>query len=132
MALYRPMWPVAEMMLTVLGNLLVMHFRSKTFDLSLRVAALDYLGIIAARLRKDRLHALAADATEQEKARLNSIVKSILFDEYSYDPSYNVEDIDIGHVKKCIFVYNSFDLNCFNLINLNFFILINFPSVVTK
>lgn len=97
-ALYRPMWPVAEMVLTVLGNLLVMHYRSKAFDLSLRVASLDYLGIITARLRKDIVTVLSSDSPTQEKNRLNSIVKSILFDENAYDPSYNVEDVDISHL----------------------------------
>jgi len=92
------MWPVAEMILTVLGNLLVVHYRSKTFDLSLRIASLDYLGIITARLRKDRVAVLSAESSAQEKDRLNSIVKSILFDENAYDPSYNVEDVDISHV----------------------------------
>uniref|UniRef100_A0A915LBX9 Nipped-B protein n=1 Tax=Meloidogyne javanica TaxID=6303 RepID=A0A915LBX9_MELJA len=97
-ALHRPMWPVAEMILTVLGNLLVVHYRSKTFDLSLRIASLDYLGIITARLRKDRVAVLSAESSAQEKDRLNSIVKSILFDENAYDPSYNVEDVDISHL----------------------------------
>jgi hypothetical protein len=90
------MWPVADMLLTVLGTLLVKHYQSKTYDLSLRVASLDYLGIIAARLRKDRM--TVADSPTQENNRLNSIVKSILFDENTYDPSYNVEDVDISHV----------------------------------
>jgi hypothetical protein len=97
------MWPVAELIIMVLGNLLVVHYRTKTYDLSLRVASLDYLGIIAARLRKDRVHVLSEDATAQDKARLNSIVKSLLFDEKSYDPAYNnVDEIDISNVKKCL------------------------------
>uniref|UniRef100_A0A183CFS0 Nipped-B protein n=1 Tax=Globodera pallida TaxID=36090 RepID=A0A183CFS0_GLOPA len=110
-ALYRPLWPVTELILTVLGNLLVMHFRSKNYDLSLRVASMDYLGVIAARLRKDRVHALSVDASAKEKQRLNAIVRCILFDEHqqhSYDPTTtsssstvggrSVDDIDISHL----------------------------------
>ncbi|KAL3116765.1 hypothetical protein niasHT_004266 [Heterodera trifolii] len=121
-ALYRPLWPVTELFVTVLGNLLVMHFRSKNYDLSLRVASMDYLGVIAARLRKDRIHALSVDASAQERQRLNTIVRSIMFDEqqqhhhHSYDPTTmvmassstsngggagngrGVDDIDISHL----------------------------------
>jgi hypothetical protein len=92
------MWPVAEMMITVLGNLLVVHYRSKTYDLSLRVTSLDYLGIIAARLRKDRIYAHLADASALEKTHLNTVVKSILIDEFPNDPRYNIDDIDISSV----------------------------------
>lgn len=37
-ALYTPEWPAAEMMLCILGNLLVTFYRSKTMDMSLRIA----------------------------------------------------------------------------------------------
>ena len=37
-ALYKPEWPAAEMMLFILGNLLVTFYRSKTIDMSLRIA----------------------------------------------------------------------------------------------
>jgi cohesin loading factor subunit SCC2 len=53
LALYKPEWPASEMMLTILGSLLVKHYRSKQADITLRQACLDYLGSITARLRKD-------------------------------------------------------------------------------
>lgn len=40
-------------MLSVLGRLLVANFVNKNLDMSLRVASLDYLGVVAARLRRD-------------------------------------------------------------------------------
>ncbi|XP_020300798.1 nipped-B-like protein A [Pseudomyrmex gracilis] len=49
----KPEWPAAELLLSLLGNLLVGHFSNKSSDMSLRVASIDYLGVVAARLRKD-------------------------------------------------------------------------------
>lgn len=49
----KPEWPASELMLSVLGRLLVANFVNKNLDMSLRVASLDYLGVVAARLRKD-------------------------------------------------------------------------------
>lgn len=37
-ALYKPEWPAAEMLLTLLGNVLVTFYRSKNVDMSLRIA----------------------------------------------------------------------------------------------
>lgn len=49
----KPEWPASELMLSVLGRLLVANFVNKNLEMSLRVASLDYLGVVAARLRKD-------------------------------------------------------------------------------
>ncbi|XP_068082252.1 nipped-B-like protein isoform X2 [Anabrus simplex] len=49
----KPEWPAAELLLSLLGKLLVTNFSNKGIDMSLRVASLDYLGVVAARLRKD-------------------------------------------------------------------------------
>ena len=49
----KPDWPAAELLLSLLGRLLVQQFTNKQIEMSLRVASLDYLGIVAARLRKD-------------------------------------------------------------------------------
>ncbi|XP_074642892.1 nipped-B-like protein A isoform X2 [Tubulanus polymorphus] len=49
----KPEWPAAELLLSLLGRLLVQQFSNKSVDMSLRVASLDYLGIVASRLRKD-------------------------------------------------------------------------------
>lgn len=40
-------------MLSVLGKLLVTNFVNTKAEMALRVASLDYLGVVAARLRKD-------------------------------------------------------------------------------
>ena len=49
----KPEWPAAEVALSLLGRLLNHHFCAKGSDTAMRVACLDYLGVIAARLRKD-------------------------------------------------------------------------------
>ena len=97
-ALYRPEWPAAELVLTIMGNQLVQQYRIKNNDLSLRVASLDYLGTIASRLRRDRIAAMGDASSNFEKTRLELVVKGIVYDELN-DPSKNVDDIDISHVK---------------------------------
>lgn len=54
--LNKPEWPAAEIFLNLLGKLLIQNFSNKQTDVSLRVASLDYLGLIAARLRKDAVN----------------------------------------------------------------------------
>uniref|UniRef100_A0AC35FYQ6 Nucleolar complex-associated protein 3 N-terminal domain-containing protein n=1 Tax=Panagrolaimus sp. PS1159 TaxID=55785 RepID=A0AC35FYQ6_9BILA len=92
-ALYRPDWPAAELMLTVLGSILVTTFRAKTFDISLRIASMDYLGTITARLRKDRV--ITGKDSNFDKTRLEMVVKSILFDEAN-DSTALLDDVDIS------------------------------------
>lgn len=49
----KPEWPATEVLLSVLGKMLVHTFSNKGTEMSLRVASLDYLGVVAARLRRD-------------------------------------------------------------------------------
>ncbi|XP_041957003.1 nipped-B-like protein A isoform X1 [Alosa sapidissima] len=51
----KPEWPAAELLLSLLGRLLVHQFSNKQTEMALRVASLDYLGTVAARLRKDAI-----------------------------------------------------------------------------
>lgn len=67
----RPEWPAAELMLSVLGSLLVNNFVNKNLEISLRVASLDYLGVVAARLRKDTVNS----ATRLSK--IDQLIKEI-------------------------------------------------------
>ncbi|PAV81096.1 hypothetical protein WR25_24873 isoform B [Diploscapter pachys] len=91
LALYKPEWPASEMMLTILGSLLVKHYRSKQADITLRQACLDYLGSITARLRKD-----LKLATEDSDKRLELVVKTLLFEEQTEEMHYeSVEDVQL-------------------------------------
>ncbi|CAG9855417.1 unnamed protein product [Phyllotreta striolata] len=49
----KPEWPATELLLFLLGKMLVQNFSNRDADMPLRVASLDYLGVVAAKLRKD-------------------------------------------------------------------------------
>ncbi|XP_035909136.1 nipped-B protein isoform X2 [Anopheles stephensi] len=49
----KPEWPAAELLLSLLGTMLVKKMSDKGVEQSIRVVSLEYLGIVAARLRKD-------------------------------------------------------------------------------
>ncbi|XP_034948394.1 nipped-B-like protein A [Chelonus insularis] len=62
----KPEWPAAELLLSLLGKLLVNHFSNKNSDMSLRVASIEYLGVVAARLRKDAVNSQCKLSTIDE------------------------------------------------------------------
>lgn len=71
----KPEWPVSELMLSVLGKLLVANFVNKGVEMSLRVASLDYLGVVAARLRKDSV------TSHLRLSTIDTIIKDIRAEE---------------------------------------------------
>uniref|UniRef100_A0A158Q833 Nipped-B protein n=1 Tax=Elaeophora elaphi TaxID=1147741 RepID=A0A158Q833_9BILA len=92
-ALYKPEWPAAEMLLTLLGNVLVTFYRSKNVDMSLRIASLDYLGTVTASLRKDMQQAISDDI------RLDVVVKTLLYEELEEEEQTgDIDTIDISHM----------------------------------
>ncbi|XP_073999685.1 nipped-B cohesin loading factor [Rhodnius prolixus] len=84
----KPEWPAAELMLSVLGNLLVNNFVNKSLEMSLRVASLDYLGVVAARLRKDTV------VSQLKRSTIDQIIKDIQLEESKDD-----EGISRGEIK---------------------------------
>ncbi|CAG9759520.1 unnamed protein product [Ceutorhynchus assimilis] len=64
----KPEWPATELLLCLLGKMLMQNFANKGTDMSLRVASLDYLGVVAARLRRDSV---------LSRCKLNSIDQMI-------------------------------------------------------
>ncbi|CAN8005998.1 unnamed protein product [Ixodes hexagonus] len=71
----KPEWPASELILSLLGRLLVQNFSNKSLDMPLRVASLDYLGVVAARLRKD------AVTSQIKKETIDDILRQIEEDE---------------------------------------------------
>ncbi|XP_028658286.1 nipped-B-like protein A isoform X7 [Erpetoichthys calabaricus] len=65
----KPEWPAAELLLSLLGRLLVHQFSNKQTEMALRVASLDYLGTVAARLRKD------AVSSKMDQSSIDRILK---------------------------------------------------------
>uniref|UniRef100_A0A3P8YZA4 Nipped-B protein n=1 Tax=Esox lucius TaxID=8010 RepID=A0A3P8YZA4_ESOLU len=67
----KPEWPAAELLLSLLGRLLVHQFSNKQTEMALRVASLDYLGTVAARLRKD------AVTSKMDQCSIDRILKEV-------------------------------------------------------
>uniref|UniRef100_A0A3P8Z7Q6 Nipped-B protein n=1 Tax=Esox lucius TaxID=8010 RepID=A0A3P8Z7Q6_ESOLU len=67
----KPEWPAAELLLSLLGRLLVHQFSNKQTEMALRVASLDYLGTVAARLRKD------AVTSQVDQRTIDRILKEV-------------------------------------------------------
>ncbi|XP_065558783.1 nipped-B-like protein B isoform X2 [Artemia franciscana] len=70
----KPEWPSSELLLSLLGQLLVNNFVTKTVEMSLRVASLDYLGVVAAKLRKD------AVTSHKKNDLIDDIIKDAITD----------------------------------------------------
>lgn len=85
--LNRPDWPAAEVLLTLLGRLLIVTFNNKANDVSLRVSAIDYLGVVAAHLRKDAVN------SQQDTEGITDILVEEL-GEVSDDSSDEVSHLD--------------------------------------
>lgn len=65
----KPEWPASELLLTLLGTVLVKYMADKSMDQSIRVVSLEYLGIVAARLRKDTVKSRCRVKTMDELIR---------------------------------------------------------------
>lgn len=72
----RPEWPAAQILLTVLSRILMRNFSNTNLPLPVRLQSLDYLGSVAARLRKDSidLHLLNS---QENRIRLDRIVEKV-------------------------------------------------------
>lgn len=77
----KPEWPASELLLSVLGRILVRNFSNKSMEMTLRVASLDYLGVVAARLRKD------AVTSQDRKYMINDVIQRIVADSEDTDIS---------------------------------------------
>ncbi|XP_028045102.1 LOW QUALITY PROTEIN: nipped-B-like protein B [Monomorium pharaonis] len=85
----KPEWPAAELLLSLLGNLLVGHFSNKSSDMSLRVASIDYLGVVAARLRKDAVNSQCKLST------IDQIIRDIKAEQQKDSDYDQIKDKDI-------------------------------------
>ncbi|CAG4981013.1 unnamed protein product [Parnassius apollo] len=71
----KPEWPATELLLSLLGTMLVKYMSDKSMEMSVRVASLEYLGLVAARLRRDSVHSRAKLAT------MDAVVRDIRAEE---------------------------------------------------
>ena len=92
-----PEWPAAELLLSLLGRVLRDKFTNRNTEMALRLSSLEYLGVVAARLRKDAV---------QSKLRIDyidSIVNAIREEEekdHEPDPESEEENADKSDNKK--------------------------------
>jgi cohesin loading factor subunit SCC2 len=67
----KPLWPAAELLLSLLGRVLREKFSDRGVEMPLRISSLEYLGVVAARLRKDAVQ------SKMKVDYIDSIVQSI-------------------------------------------------------
>ncbi|KAL4710687.1 hypothetical protein ACJJTC_004332 [Scirpophaga incertulas] len=71
----KPEWPATELLLSLLGTMLVKYMSDKSMEMPVRVASLEYLGLVAARLRRDSVQSRAKLAT------MDAVVRDIKAEE---------------------------------------------------
>ncbi|KOB75611.1 Nipped-B-like protein [Operophtera brumata] len=71
----KPEWPATELLLSLLGTMLVKYMSDKSMEMSVRVASLEYLGLVAARLRRDSVQSRAKLST------MDAVVRDIRAEE---------------------------------------------------
>ncbi|GMR36774.1 hypothetical protein PMAYCL1PPCAC_06969 [Pristionchus mayeri] len=86
-----PEWPVAEMVLCAVGAYICTLFRNKV-DVSVRCLIMEYLGLICARLSKEK-----KERGSDAEARLTMIVKTLLYCERD-DERTSMEEIDVSEM----------------------------------
>lgn len=89
----RPEWPASELLLSLLGTLLVKYMSDKTKEQSIRVVSLEYLGIVAARLRKDTVESRCQVHT------MDQLIKCIKLEQEKEGDNDGI-DVSINHVRR--------------------------------
>ena len=99
----KPEWPASEMLLSLLGTLLVKYMSDKGIEQTIRVVSLEYLGIVAARLRKDTVESRCKVNT------MDALIKCIKLEQEKEGDkdAADVSDLLILFVI-CIFTYFEF------------------------
>ena len=72
----RPEWPASEILLTLLSRLLMKNFSNTSVPIQVRLQSLDYLGSVAAQLRRDTIEIDVLNSRESQ-ARLDHIIKKV-------------------------------------------------------
>ena len=73
----RPEWPASEILLTLLSRILMTNFSNHSLPINTRLQSLDYLGSVAAQLRKDTIHNDVLNSKENQD-KLDEIVQKTL------------------------------------------------------
>jgi cohesin loading factor subunit SCC2 len=72
----RPEWPSSEILLTLLSRILMTNFSNNALPINVRLQSLDYLGSVAAQLRKDTIDNDVLNSMENQE-KLDQIVHKV-------------------------------------------------------
>lgn len=92
----RPEWPASELLLSLLGTLLVKYMSDKTMDQSIRVISLEYLGTVAARLRKD---------TVESRCKVDTMDQLIKCIKLEQEKENDLDNDDVSLLHLCLNVH---------------------------
>ena len=88
-----PEWPAAELLLSFLGRVLRDKFCDRSTEMALRISSLEYLGVVAARLRKDAVE------SKMKVDYIDSII-NIIKEEEERDKQEDEDDPIKEHLRK--------------------------------
>ncbi|CAF3667344.1 unnamed protein product [Rotaria sp. Silwood1] len=73
----RPEWPASEILLTLLSRILMKNFSNQSIPISIRLQSLEYLGSVAAQLRKDTIELDVLNSRDNQE-RLDQVIHKTL------------------------------------------------------
>ncbi|CAF3680836.1 unnamed protein product [Rotaria sordida] len=73
----RPEWPASEILLTLLSRILMKNFSNQSLSIQIRLQSLEYLGSVAAQLRKDTIELDILNSRENQD-RIDQIIHKTL------------------------------------------------------
>ncbi|KAL1383988.1 hypothetical protein pipiens_001359 [Culex pipiens pipiens] len=88
----KPEWPASELLLSLLGTMLVKKMSDKGTEQSIRVVSLEYLGIVAARLRKDTVESRCKVRTMDSLIKYIKIEQEKEGDEYTNRSKFQLDE----------------------------------------
>ncbi|XP_058822555.1 nipped-B protein isoform X2 [Topomyia yanbarensis] len=88
----KPEWPASELLLSLLGTMLVKKMSDKGVEQSIRVVSLEYLGIVAARLRKDTVESRCKVRTMDSLIKYIKIEQEKEGDEYQKNSKFQLNE----------------------------------------
>ncbi|XP_038112753.1 nipped-B protein isoform X2 [Culex quinquefasciatus] len=88
----KPEWPASELLLSLLGTMLVKKMSDKGTEQSIRVVSLEYLGIVAARLRKDTVESRCKVRTMDSLIKYIKIEQEKEGDEYMNRSKFQLDE----------------------------------------
>lgn len=101
----KPEWPAAELLLSLLGTLLVKYMSDKSIEQAIRVVSLEYLGIVAARLRKDTVESRCKVNTMDALIKCIKLEQEKDGDNYGFDVSRS--DIQFFFLSNKVIINNT-------------------------